>query len=108
MANTHTEANAGVQSHARIATLPNKARTYMIQMCKHFGHKVEATFDDVHGRIALGEHVCDLEVSAPDVLRISLTANSETGLHAIEDVVDRHLRRFAFKEELTIQWVEGA
>jgi hypothetical protein len=47
-------------------------------------------------------------VSAPDVLRISLTADDEAGLHAIEDVVDRHLRRFAFKEELTIQWVEGA
>lgn len=108
MADTHTHAGASVQSHARIATLPNKARTYMIQMCKHFGHKVEATFDDVHGRIALGERICDLEVSAPDVLRISLTADSEASLHAIEDVVDRHLRRFAFKEELSIQWVGGA
>ena len=100
-----TSVGATVQSHARIATLPNKARTYMIQMCKHFGHKVEARFDDVHGRIALGERVCELEVSAPDVLTIRLTAESDTSLRAIEDVVDRHLRRFAFKEELAIQWV---
>jgi hypothetical protein len=108
MADTLVGAGAVVRSHARIATLPDKARTYMIQMCKHFAHKVEATFDDTHGRIALGDRVCELEVSAPDVLRISLTADDEAGLHAIEDVVDRHLRRFAFKEELTIQWVEGA
>ena len=35
-------AAAVVRSHARIATAPNKARTYMIQLCKHFGHKIEA------------------------------------------------------------------
>ena len=97
-----------VRSHARIATAPNKARTYMIQLCKHFGHKIEAKFDDVHGRIVFGERVCELEVSAPDVLRISLSADSEASLHAVADIVDRHLRRFAFKEELQIQWVEGA
>lgn len=108
MADTHTRAGATVQSHARIATAPNKARTYMIQLCKHFGHKIEATFDDLHGRIAFGERVCELEVSTPDVLRISLTADSEANLHAVANIVDRHLRRFAFKEELTIQWVEGA
>jgi hypothetical protein len=108
MADTLVGAGAVVRSHARIATLPDKARTYMIQMCKHFAHKVEATFDDRHGRIALGQRVCELEVSAPDALRICLTAGDEAGLHAIEDVVDRHLRRFAFEEELTIQWVEGA
>ena len=77
MADTLVGAGAVVRSHARIATLPDKARTYMIQMCKHFAHKVEATFDDVHGRIALGERICELEVSAPDVLRISLTADDE-------------------------------
>lgn len=108
MADTDTHTGASVRSHARITTLPNKARTYMIQMCKHFGHKVEAKFDDIHGRISLGERVCELEVSAPDVLRISLTAEDVASLHAIADVVDRHLRRFAFKEELAIQWVEGA
>ena len=101
-------AAAVVRSHARIATAPNKARTYMIQLCKHFGHKIEAKFDDVHGRIVFGERVCELDVSAPDVLRISLSADSEASLHAVADIVDRHLRRFAFKEELQIQWVEGA
>lgn len=80
----------------------------MIQMCKHFGHTVEATFDDTYARIALGERVCELEVSAPDLLRISLTADREASLHAVEEVVDRHLRPFAFKEELTIQWAESA
>jgi hypothetical protein len=108
MADAEVSAPLLVRSHARIATAPNKARTYMIQMCKHFGHKVEATFDDVRGRIALGDRVCELEVSAPDVLRVSLTADSEANLHAVADVVDRHLRRFAFKEELSIQWIEGA
>lgn len=108
MADTHTRAGAMVQSQARIGTLPDKARTYMIQMCKHFAHKVETSFDDVHGRIALGERLCEMEVSAPDRLTINLTADSDDSLHTIEDVVDKHLRRFAFKEELSIQWVRSA
>ncbi len=66
------------------------------------------TFDDVRGRIVFGERVCELDVSAPGVLRISLFAVGEPNLHAVADIVDRHLRRFAFKEELQIDWVKGA
>jgi hypothetical protein len=69
----------------------------------HAGATVQA-----HARLQLGERVCELELSASDVLRISLTVDSEASLHAVEDVADRHSRRFAFKENLTIQWVEGA
>lgn len=107
MADTSTKLGASVQSQARVATLPNKARTYMIQMCKHFGHKVEASFDDIRGRIALGDRVCEMEVTQPQLLTINLTADSDASLQEIEDVVDRHLRRFAFKEELQIQWVRS-
>lgn len=107
MADTHTHTDAAVQSQARIPTAPNKARTYMIQLCKHFGHKVEAKFDDTHGRIAFGDRVCELSVDQPDLLTINLTAPDEPSLHAVEDIVARHLVRFAFKEELQIQWVRS-
>jgi len=101
-----TDVSTKATSIARIAT--PKARGYMIQLCKHFSHKVEATYTDTTGRIAFGERVCELDSSQPDVLAITLHAENDAGLHAIEDVVARHLVRFAFKEDLAIQWVGHA
>jgi len=101
-----TDASTKPSSIARIAT--PKARNYMIQLCKHFGHKVEASYTDTTGRIAFGDRICELDSSQTDVLAITLHAESEPSLHAIEDVVARHLVRFAFKEDLAIQWVGHA
>lgn len=98
-----TDVSTGLHSVARVAT--PKARNYMIQLCKHFAHKVEATYTETTGRIAFGNRLCELDASQPDILRIMLTAEDEAGLHAVEDIAARHLVRFAFKEELAIHWV---
>lgn len=100
-----TDVSTLPSSLARIAT--PKARNYMIQMCKHFGHKIKLTYDDAGGRIVFEQRVCEFDIRDPGVLVISLQAEDERGLHAIEDIIERHLRRFAFKEELAIQWVRN-
>lgn len=98
-----TEVATHSSSLARIAT--PKARTYMVQLCKHFGHKIEASFTEHTGRIVFGDRLCELDASRPGILGIALSAESEASLLAVEDIVARHLVRFAFKEELAIQWV---
>lgn len=101
-----TDATTLPSSIARVAT--PKARNYMIQMCKHFGHKIKVTYDDAGGHIAFEQRACEFDIRQPGVLAISLRAEDERGLHAIEDIVERHLRRFAFKETLAVQWVRNA
>lgn len=90
-------------SFANIRT--EKARGYLIQLCKHFAHKIEATFADNRGRIAFGAGVCELNAEDEHVLVAQVSTTDETQLAMLEDVVERHLKRFAFKEELSVQWV---
>lgn len=90
-------------SLASVAT--EKARNYMIQLCKHFGHRTEAVYDETTGHIVLKGGACRLDASREGVLTIALDATDDAQLAVLEDVVDRHLRRFAFKEELAISWV---
>ena len=42
------------------ATVPTShARRYMVQLCKHFAHRVPATFDERDGRIQFEVHAAE-------------------------------------------------
>ena len=91
-------------SEARVATA--SARRYLGQLCKHFRHKLPVTLDETTGGIAFPMGRCD--VAAEDgalVLRASATTAED--LAKLEDVVARHLVRFAFREELAIDWARA-
>lgn len=84
-----------------------KASGYLQQLCRHFAHKVPAECDAAAGRISfpLGE----VRLAAEgDRLRIALDAPDAERRAALEDVVARHLLRFAFREELRIDWQHPA
>jgi hypothetical protein len=82
-----------------------KASGYLQQLCKHFGHKLPVRFDDCAGRIEFPMGVCTLE-AAPDagILTLRASAASPEDLARLEDVVARHLVRFAFREALEVAW----
>ena len=82
-----------------------KAQGYLIQLCKHFAHKIDASFADNKGRIAFGAGVCELNAEDTHLLIAQVSTTDETQLATLEDVVERHLKRFAFKEDLSVQWV---
>jgi len=90
-----------VTSEARIET--PRAAVYMKQLCRHFAHKVDATFDDERGRITFAAGVCRLE-AAGGVLVLAADADDEEALRRVEDVVARHLERFAFRDDLEVAW----
>lgn len=87
------------------ATIPTaNARRYMIQLCKHFGHKVEASFDDHEGRIAFPMGEASLRAS-PETLMLVSKSETPDGLARLEQVIESHLKRFAFREpELAVEW----
>ena len=49
-------------SRADVAT--DKPVAYMRQLCKHFGHKVDASFDDDSGHIQFEFGRCELHATA--------------------------------------------
>lgn len=92
-------------SLSRVSTA--KPRRYLGQLCKHFEHKLPATYAEHYesGRIEFSVGVCELEADdAQGVLTMRLHAAHEADLARLEDVVARHLVRFAFRETLDLTW----
>ena len=76
---------------------PPKASQYLQQLCKHFAHKVPATFNQTHGEVALPLGRCVLDAEG-EVLTMACTANEPEGEVRLVKVVAVHLERFAWKE----------
>lgn len=93
----------GISSLARIET--PKARGYLVQLCKHFAHKTQALVANNRGKIEFTAGACELDATNAIALVIECSAATDALLRTVEDVIERHLRRFAFKEELDIRWV---
>lgn len=91
------------------ATVPTaNARRYMIQLCKHFGHKTEASFNDREGKVTFGVGEAAMRAS-PDTLMMVARAADAEGLERLEKVMASHLARFAFREpDLAVEWRRGA
>jgi hypothetical protein len=90
-----------VRSTASIATA--SASRYLQQLCKHFQHKRPVTFDPHSGQISFSIGECRLNADE-SVLKMTLTAADDTQMAQLQDVVVRHLVRFAFREELKVDW----
>jgi len=82
--------------------MPQPSR-YLQQLCKHFAHKLPVTHDAASGRIEFPMGVCEL-AAEDGVLRLTCISPDAEQLARLEDVVARHLVRFAFREELVIDW----
>ena len=75
-----------------------KASQYLQQLCKHFGHKIEVSFTPEEGRIAFPFGAVNLKASDAG-LWIEVSAEDAEALERGKDVVDRHLERFAFRDD---------
>lgn len=91
--------------HTRFET-PNGSK-YLGQLCKHFAHKIEVEYDDTNGRADLPPGPAILSADAQG-LSITITAEDEKGLGLARFIIEDHLKRFAFRENLTkLEWSEG-
>ncbi|MSP51826.1 MAG: DUF2218 domain-containing protein [Alphaproteobacteria bacterium] len=94
-----------VVSEAKVKT--DKASQYMVQLCKHFGHRVPATYTENTGRIELDMGVCTMQ-SDPDHMALRSEATDEASLARLEDVIAKHLDHFAWREKPPVNWVRSA
>ena len=95
---------AGHRAVARVATASGSR--YLQQLAKHFAHKLPTACDPASGWIDFPIGRVDLTA---DVTGLTLSLGSATAadLATLEDVVARHLVRFAFRETLEIAWVRS-
>ncbi len=92
-------------STAEVAT--TSASRYLQQLCKHFAHKLPVSFDATEGRIDFPLGPVDLSADASR-LGLHVAAEDAERLAELRDVVARHLVRFAFREDLAIDWSTAA
>lgn len=81
----------------------DRASRYLQQLCKHFAHKVPATFDEHHGEVALPHGRCILDADDA-VLTIVCDAADPAHEPLLVKVVEVHLERFAWKEKVALDW----
>ncbi|MAM61763.1 DUF2218 domain-containing protein [Maritimibacter sp. UBA3975] len=71
---------------------------YLQQLCKHFAHKLDTTCTPEEGRIDFPFGPVKLRADDGG-LWIEVTGEDDETVARAKDVVDRHLARFAFREE---------
>lgn len=98
---TMTSTDATLTSTAVVET--PKAAGYAAQLCKHFSHRVPARFENADGEITFGVGICRLHAEG-DRLTLTVEGADADAIARLQDVVGQHLLRFAFREELRIDW----
>lgn len=79
------------------------ASKYLQQLCKHFAHKVEVTFDKNNGCAALPPGPCTM-VARPDELYIHCQSDDAQKLPMSRSIIEIHLVKFAWREEFAFDW----
>ncbi|MEU8975143.1 DUF2218 domain-containing protein [Streptomyces monashensis] len=87
---------------ARVTTA--RPARYVKQLVSHMGHKADAALaSDGRGTITVASGTCTL-TPTPDRLDLTATAVDAESLARVQDVITRHLVRFATQEELAVEW----
>ncbi|GAB1361016.1 DUF2218 domain-containing protein [Rhodobacter sp.] len=73
---------------------------YLQQLCKHFAHKVEVTFDETKGRAAFPTGTADLTADAAS-LNFRIESEDAKAMIQARFVIDSHLVTFAHRENFT-------
>ena len=94
-------------NHSVARVESERASIYLQQLCKHFAHKRPVEFTPERGQIALAAGMCRLEATG-GVLTIRAEAENAETLIQLQDVIARHLERFAFRNPVTLDWRAAA
>ena len=91
-----------IRSNAKVST--EQPSRYLKQLCRHFGHKNEVSFDELEGKIRLASGTCRLSARAVRELLLEATADSEDDLQHLQGVIGSHLERFGQRDGLVVAW----
>ncbi|MFY2823831.1 aldolase/citrate lyase family protein [Ruegeria sp. MALMAid1280] len=82
------------------------ASKYLQQLCKHWSHKAEVFFDETKGSVTFPDGDSLTLKANGDSLSLTAATGPRGDLARWKDVIEAHLVRFAFHEELRIDWSE--
>lgn len=82
------------------------AQKYLQQLCKHFAHKVSVEYSPEEGRVAFPPGRCLMNADT-EMLSFYCLAKEDRAIPLIQSIIDRHLVKFAWREELEYKWVDG-
>jgi hypothetical protein len=82
------------------------ASRYLQQLCKHWSHRFAVEYDASRGVVQFKGSRCTFD-ARPQHLLLSLTGADRAALRALCDVVTEHLKRFAFREDIDVRWLEA-
>lgn len=77
---------------------------YAKRLCRHFAHKIPATFEGQHARIEFPFGPCTIDVDDTH-MHIVVELADESQVERAERVVADHLVRMANKDEPLVGWV---
>ena len=80
------------------------ASKYLQQMCKHFAHKVPAEWNEETAKITFEPGICTM-TAEDGGLAINLEGNTTEDAQRLIYVIESHLMRFAWREEVDLDWV---
>jgi hypothetical protein len=81
-----------------------QASRYLQQLCKHWGHRFDASFDERRGTVDFKDG-SSVEIEADDERLCLVIHGPEASLDMLEAVVVEHLDRFAHREgKLAYHW----
>jgi uncharacterized protein len=92
------------QRRAEIRT--TAATRYLQQLCKHWSHKFSVEFTPTHGEIMLPFGPCLLDADQ-EVLTVIISSPDAANLPRFQQVVEEHIKRFAFRETLAFPWTDA-
>jgi hypothetical protein len=96
-----------IESVANVKT--ERPERYLKQLVSHLGRKVDSQHadDGSSGRLTFSSGSCVLTADQ-GALVLTVQAEDEERLAAVQDVVARHLVRFATQDELAVEWSAGS
>ncbi|GAA4077675.1 DUF2218 domain-containing protein [Nonomuraea soli] len=80
-----------------------RAARYLVQLCKHFAHKVPAEWTDEEGTARFDWGTCVMRASG-GALHLEVSAPDEESLGRVRYVVTDHLERFGTRDSLVVTW----
>jgi hypothetical protein len=93
---------ASVRSEARVPT--DQPARYLGQLCKHFAHKLPVEQTGAAGCITFpATGACHLRAEE-GVLLLQAESPDAAALAQVQDVIARHLVRFAFRDPPPVAW----
>lgn len=81
------------------------ASRYLVQLLKHFAHKVPVAWTETEGRAELPGGPCTLTADE-SALSFSCEAASDEDVARQIHVIEAHLIRFAWREEVDLDWTD--